>query len=563
MHEYGGGAYAVDGGRVFFVNDTDQCVYVLEGALPRRLTAPSATRYGDLLADAVHGRLICVCEDHGGAPPRNYLAAISLADGTVAPLAEGRDFFSSPALSQDGKRFAWLSWNLPHMPWDSCELWQAELDATGWPRSPRLIAGGADESVFQPRFAPDGALHFVSDKSGYWNLYRHADDASHALAPDAADYGYAQWNLGISSYGFLSGDAIAAVRVHRGAVEVVRIDAAGGARTALTGPYTHIEHLDASEGRLVLAGSAPDRLLEIAEHGAKGWRTLRQLEGMGSDAGLISIAQSIAYTTSDGEEAHGWYYPPQHPELKVPDGEQPPLLVKCHGGPTSMEGNGLEPRLQFWTSRGYAVLVVNFRGSTGYGRAYRQSLKGHWGVKDVWDCVNGARHLIARGLADPNRCLISGASAGGFTTLSALIHHPIFRTGTVYYGLSELETAMRGTHKFEAGYGDWLLGPWPGAREVYRERSPLYAAERIRAPLLFFQGLKDAVVPPEQTAKMVEVLRKSGVAVASLSFPEEGHGFRRAETLQRCLEAELAFHARILSFTPADGLPSLDIENLD
>jgi len=562
VHEYGGGAYTVDAGRVFFVNDADQRIHVMDGAAPRPLTAAGARRFGDLVLDPGRTRLICVCEDHGTAPPRNFLAAVALSDGAVTPLAEGHDFVSSPALSPDGKHLAWLTWDLPHTPWESSELWLAELGREGRPREPRRIAGGPGESVFQPRFAPDGVLHFVSDRSGYWNLYRHVDGVSRALTPDAADYGYAQWNLGMSSYGFLSAKSIAAMRLRQGSAELALIDTVTGKRDTLAGPYTQIEHLDAADGRLVLAGSAPDRLSEIAEHGAGGWRTLRRLDGPGLDAGFISVAQAITYPTSDGEEAHGWYYPPQHPDRHVTAGEAPPLLVKCHGGPTAMDGNGLEPRIQFWTSRGYAVLQVNYRGSTGYGRAYRESLKGQWGVKDVWDCVNGARHLATRGLADAKRCLISGASAGGFTALAALVHHEVFRAGTVYYGLSELASAMQDTHKFEAGYGDWLLGTWPEAQEIYRERSPLYGAERIRAPVLFFQGLKDTVVPPEQTAQMVGALRKNRVPVASLSFPEEGHGFRRAETLQRCIEAELAFHARILGFMPADGLAPLKIENL-
>jgi dipeptidyl aminopeptidase/acylaminoacyl peptidase len=374
VHEYGGGAYAVDAGRVFFVNDADQRIHVMDGSTPRPLIAAGARRFGDLVPDPLRPRLICVCEDHGSAPPRNFLAAVSLADGAVTPLAEGRDFVSSPALSPDGAHLAWLTWDLPHTPWESTELWLAALGRDGRPREPRRIAGGAGESVFQPRFAPDGVLHFVSDKSGYWNLYKHVGGANRALAPDAADYGYAQWNLGMSSYGFLSATSIAAMCLRQGSAEVVLVDTATGKRETLAGPYTQIEHLGAAEGRLVLAGSAPDRMSEIAEHDAAGWRTLRRLDGSGLDTGFISVAQPITYPTSDGEEAHGWYYSPQHPEMRVADGEAPPLLVKCHGGPTAMDGDGLEPRIQFWTSRGYAVLAVNYRGSTGYGRAYRESL---------------------------------------------------------------------------------------------------------------------------------------------------------------------------------------------
>jgi dipeptidyl aminopeptidase/acylaminoacyl peptidase len=331
-----------------------------------------------------------------------------------------------------------------------------------------------------------------------------------------------------------------------------------GKHTPLSESLTHIEHLDAELGRVVLTGGAPDSAVGIWE-GAPG--RLRRLgaPGLGLEPELLSTAEALSFPTSGGETAYAWYYPPRNPGFETLAGTAPPVIVRCHGGPTAMNGNALEPRVQFWTSRGFAYLDLNYRGSTGFGRAYRRSLAGGWGVKDAEDCVHALAYLAERGLADPKRAAVSGSSAGGYTALAALTFHDAFRAGAVQYGIGELESAMRDTHKFEARYGDTLLGPWPGAQDTYRTRSPLYAAERIRAPVIFFQGLKDKVVRPDQTARMVEALKKNRVMTACLTFPEEGHGFRRAETLRRVLEAELAFYARVFGFTPADALPSLEL----
>jgi dipeptidyl aminopeptidase/acylaminoacyl peptidase len=562
VHEYGGGAYSVWDGRAFFVNDADQCLYSLDDSKPRRITAPGTRRYADPLLDVARARLLCVCEDHTAEPPQNFLAAVDLAEGALTPVVQGRDFYSSPALSPDGCWLAWLSWDHPQMPWDGCELWLAALDAAGTPREPRCIAGGPQESLFQPRFAPDGRLYCISDRSGWWNIYRCADGDLHAVAPDAADYAFPQWGFGMSAYAFESAQHILALRIADGLSSVVRIDAERGTRSLVTDRYSQIDALDAAEGVMALVGSAPDAPAAVVRSRGDALQVLQRSGEMMLDAAFISVAEPLSFATTEGETAHGWYYPPRHRDCRVPDGELPPLIVKCHGGPTAMNGDGLELKLQFWTSRGFAVVDVNYRGSSGYGRVYRESLKGQWGVRDVADCIHAARHLVARGLADPKRLIISGSSAGGFTVLSALAFHDVFQAGAVYYGLSELETAMTGTHKFEAHYGDSLLGPWPAARDIYQARSPLYAADRIRAAVIFFQGLKDTVVLPEQTERMRAALKDNGVPVACLTFPEEGHGFRRAATVTAALSAELAFYSRIFGLQPADALPALPIDNL-
>ena len=556
-HEYGGGAYAVSHAGVYFCNDADQCIYGLEGGKPQRLTAPSQRRYADLAVDAMRQRLIAVCEVMDDEP-RDLLVVVSLMDGTVTPLAEGSKFYSSPALAPDGSALAWLAWDDPQMPWDGCELWLAELGDDGLLHAPRSIAGSRQESVFQPRWSPQGVLHFVSDRTGYWNLYRYAGGDAHEVAADPADYGYAQWSFGMSAYGFLPDGGILAARTEAGRSRITLIETGTGRRMPLAARYTHIEHLDAADGTIAMVAGSPEAAPAVVAGGADAPVVL-------SDAGFdwapehLSRPDAVRFRTSEGEEAHAWYYPPVHAACVVPAGELPPLIVRCHGGPTSMNGAVLEARIQFWTSRGFAFADLNYRGSTGFGRAYRKSLDGNWGVKDVEDSVRLVAHLASLGLADSRRVAVSGSSAGGYTALAAVAFRQVFRACVVQYGISELETAMTDTHRFEARYGDTLLGPWPAARDVYLARSPLYAAEKIRAPVLFFQGLKDSVVLPDQTGRMLAALRANGVPAACLTFPEEGHGFRRADTLQAVLRAELGFYSQVFGFTPADAVPPLDL----
>lgn len=556
VHEYGGGAFTVSGDAVYFVNYDDQQIYrqfIASGKPPEVLTHAPGCRFADLVVDERRTRLICVCENHerAGQAPSNTLVSVSLRDGDVATLAEGRDFYSSPALSPDAEFLAWLCWNAPRMPWDGCELWLAELDWNGAPTRRQRIAGGAQESIFQPQFAPDGRLHFISDRSGYWNIYRHATESDTPVTQDAMDYGFAQWNFGMSSYAFLADGSLLAVRTHDGASELVTVCTPGHAELLDTG-MSQIEHLHAAGRQCAILAANPVQAASVL-FGTP--HNLKPIVAPGAEIpdGYISAAQFTRFATGGGETAYAWYYPPCNPGYTGHPGELPPLLVKCHGGPTAMNGNGLDARVQFWTSRGFALADVNYRGSSGFGRAYRESLRGQWGVKDAEDCAAAARHLVKQGLADPTRLAISGGSAGGFTVLCALAFRNCFQAGAVYYGLSELETAMRDTHKFEAHYGDTLLGPWPEARDLYRERSPLHAADRIRCPVIFFQGLKDKVVPPDQTERMVQALHANGVPVEYLSFPDEGHGFRRRDTLERTLAAELRFYGRVFGFTPAAG----------
>jgi dipeptidyl aminopeptidase/acylaminoacyl peptidase len=557
-HEYGGGAYGISPAGAFFCNQADQCLYKVQDGALQRITAPGARRYADLVPDLKRDRLICVCEDLEGEA-RDYLAAVSLKDGSITALAEGFDFCSSPALAPDGSALAWLSWAPPQMPWDGCELWLAEIGPDGTLHQARSIAGGTQESIFQPRWSPDGVLHFISDRSGYWNLYRHAGGDPHEVCADGADYGYAQWLFGMSSYGFLGDGDLLAVRVEAGRSQPVRIESGSGRRAPLTARYSHIEHLDAADGRAVMLAGAADAAMSIVAWDGKDFETLSE-PGFSWKPEHLSRAQALRFPSSDGEEAQLWYYPPAHAECAVPEGELPPLILRCHGGPTAMNGDALDPRVQFWTSRGFAFADLNYRGSTGFGRAYRRALDGAWGLKDVEDAVRAVAQLAALGLADGQRAAISGSSAGGFTALAAVAFRQVFRACSVQYGISELETAMTDTHRFEARYGDTLLGPWPQAKDLYRARSPLYAAAAIKVPVLFFQGLKDRVVLPDQTERMLRALRANRIPATCLSFAEEGHGFRRADTLRRVLATELAFYAQVFGLKPAEPLTPLDLE---
>lgn len=564
VHEYGGGAYAISRELVFFVNDGDQQIHrvPVAGGAVAQLSAAANCRFADLLPDARRQRLVCVCEDHTPAPaePLNTLVSVDTKNGSIRTLAKGKDFYSSPALHPDGGQLAWLEWNHPYMPWDACELWLAELDEAGAIQRPRHIAGGSDESVVQPQFAPDGCLHFISDRDGYWNIYKYATGEIHVVTRDPMDYGFAQWQFGMSTYGFMDDGRLVAARLHQGSSELVQISADGKPHK-LAGDFSQIDHLHVHAGQLVLLAGDPCHVPAVIRVEDNVTTVLNETENR-IPAEVLSIAEPFRFPTSEGETAHAWYYPPRNQRYGTVTGEKPPLLVKCHGGPTAMNGNGLEPRIQFWTSRGFALADVNYRGSSGFGRAYRRSLHGQWGIRDVEDCMHAARHLISNGQADAQRIIISGSSAGGFTVLCALAFHELFKAGAVYYGISELASAMTDTHKFEAHYGDSLLGPWPAARELYRARSPLYAADHINCPVIFFQGLKDRVVPPDQTQRMVQALRAKKLPVAYVTFPAEGHGFRSSESLQHALEAELAFYAQIFGFTPADTLPALSIENL-
>jgi dipeptidyl aminopeptidase/acylaminoacyl peptidase len=450
------------------------------------------------------------------------------------------------------------------MPWDGTELWTAPLLADGSLGERKLVAGGSEESIFQPEWSPDGVLHFVSDRTGYWNLYRFRKGMVEPLTDLEAEFGRPQWLFGMSTYGFDSPRRIVCIYCEAGVWRMAFLDPDSRRLTPIEQPYTDMRFLRAGPGKALVLGGSPrePETVALIDLATGTIEALRRSSDVAVDRGYLSPAERIEFPTARGLTAHALYYAPSNRDFTEPRDERPPLLVRCHGGPTSAAPSTLDLETQFWTSRGFAFVDVNHGGSTGFGRAYRVRLNGSWGIVDVEDCEAAARYLISRGLADPARVAIRGGSAGGYTTLRALEQSRVFRAGASYFGIGDLEIlAGDEGHKFEWRYAERLIGPYPSRADLYRERSPVYAADRIEAPVIFFQGKDDVVCPPEQTDMMVRALEKKGAPYAALSFEHEGHGFRRGETIRRALEAELYFYGRVFGFDPADTLEPIPIRN--
>ena len=564
VHEYGGGAWTVCDDVVYFSNFADGrlCRQSVAAAEVEPLTpAPPARergwRFADGVIDRARQRWIGVREEHGAGEPVNTIVAVDLRHPDAEPgrvLAGGHDFFASPRLSPDGGKLVWLTWDHPNMPWNGTTLWLGHFAADGTlARDPEPIAGGPAESIFQPEWSPDGAaIVFVSDRSGWWNPYRFeiATAKTTPLAPRAAEFGQPQWVFGMSTYAFAGPDRMVCAYYERGLGTLAVLDLETRTLQPLDLPFTEIGSVRADGDRVVFRAAAPTCPTSVVALDLRSGRhrIVKQATNLLDNpelriADYLTKVEPIEFSTTGGTTAFGLFYPPHNPDYAGPADERPPLLVKCHGGPTSAASSALALGTQYWTSRGIAVLDVNYGGSTGFGRTYRDRLHGNWGVVDVDDCINGAKYLIERGLIDPGRAVISGGSAGGYTTLAALVFHDFFKGGASYYGVSDIAALARDTHKFESRYLDWLIGPYPETEALYRERSPLFHADRLAKPVIFFQGDEDAIVPPNQTEAMVTALRRSGKPVGYFLFTGEQHGFRKGGNVQRCLDAELYFYA--------------------
>ena len=567
VHEYGGNPFAVADGVVVFSNDADQRLYrQTYGAQPQPITSAGPQRYADGMVDGKRGRLICVCEDHaGGGEPTNTIATLDLeGDDQAQVLVSGHDFYSSPCLDPDGHQLAWLAWNHPNMPWDGTELWVASLAEDGALSEAHRIAGSDIESVFQPQWSPDGALYFVSDRSGWWNLYRWRAGRIEPIVEMQAELGLPQWVFGMSTYAVVSPRRLVCSFNERGVWQLAIVDTATRGLARVDTPYSDISGLRAAGRQVVFTAGAAGEAASIVtfDPDSQQMQILRRSSNVDIDPGYISRPEQIAFPTIGGKTAYGIHYAPHNRDYAAPAGTQPPLIVECHGGPTAAASTTLNLKRQYWTSRGFAVVSVNYAGSTGYGRAYRERLNGQWGIADVEDCIAAARYLIDQGKVDEARVAISGGSAGGYTVLCALTFHDLFKAGASYYGISDLEALARDTHKFESRYLDRLVGPYPEQRQLYRARSPIHFAERLSCPVIFFQGLEDRVVPPNQTERMVEALRSRAIPVAYLAFEGEQHGFRQAANIKAALDAELYFYSQVFGFELAEPLPSIAIENL-
>lgn len=568
VHEYGGGDYVVHAGTIYFSNFADQRLYrVTPGKQPEAVTPAGKLRYADAIIDAARKRLICVCEDHS-QPEReavNTLASVSLTTGQVQTLVAGNDFYSAPRLSPDGSHLCWLTWNHPNMPWDGCELWQGEIDAAGTVVNAQCVAGGLSESIFQPQWSPDGVLYFMSDRTGWWNIYRHRDHAIEAVHPQDAEFGTPHWSFGISTYAFVSPQRIVCWYTKNGIGHLSYLDTALRMFKPITMPYTTISGVRAAAGRVLFYGASPTEATALFQLDVATGEltTLRRSHKHSVDAAYLSIPQAIEFPTEHECTAHAFYYAPHNPAYVAPDGTLPPLIVVSHGGPTGAVSSALDLGMQYWTSRGFAVLTVNYGGSAGYGREYRERLNGQWGVVDVDDCVNGAKYLVERGLADGQRMAIRGGSAGGYTTLCAVAFRNAFQAGASHFGVSDLDIFVKETHKFESRYLYSLIGPYPERRDLYLQRSAIRYIDQISCPVIFFQGLEDKVVPFNQAELMFNELKKKKMPVAYVAYEGEQHGFRRGENIKRTLEIELYFYSRVFGFELADAVEPVRIENME
>jgi dipeptidyl aminopeptidase/acylaminoacyl peptidase len=567
VHEYGGGHFAVGGGTVWFTNFADQRLYRQDrDGAPQPITPAGDVRHADMVVDDRRGRLGAVREDHSTGAGEAVNSIVSLdwnGEGDAITIAAGNDFYSSPKLSPDGGRIAWTTWNHPNMPWDGTELWVGELDRGGHVTSSRKVAGGESESILQPEWSPSGELYFISDRSDWWNLYRAWGDGDEPVCSRAAEFGGPQWYFGMRFYAFAGPDEIACLYSEHGGTRLGRIDLNAGTMQPVDLIYSGLNCLQTNgrKAALFAASSALAERVLTVDLGTGAQEVVRVSNPMHVDPDYLSLPKSVEFAIDGGLTAHALYYPPKNQVYEGLPEEKPPLVVHCHGGPTGSAGPAYPFEYQYWTSRGFAVVDVDYGGSAGYGRAYRTRLNGNWGVVDVDDCINAARFLVDQGLADGNRVWITGGSAGGYTALLSLTKRDFYNAGASHFGIGDLELFVKETHKFESHYMETLLGPYPARADVYRDRSAVHFADNLKCPVILFQGLEDKIVPPSQAEEFVAVCKKKGLPYAYIAFEGEQHGFRQEKNIRRSIEGELYFVSRIFGFEIADSVEPVQIEN--
>ncbi len=571
VHEYGGASYCVSEGVVYFSLFDDQRIYRLntrdENPLPEAITAEGPWRYADFFVDVKRQQLLCVREVHADelAEPRNEIVAIPLGQpgGDCQVLVTGNDFYSNPCISPDGNTLSWLSWNHPNMPWDETECRVASIDSSNTLGESKLVAGGNQESVFQPQWSPQGELYFVSDRNNWWNIYRVRNGATEQVSSLAAEFATPQWVFGMSTYGFLSNDSLLCCYTQEGDWQLASINLESLTLSEVNNDYAEISSIACNNGAAVFLGAASERFEELTLLKQNNLEILRRAGEQAPPQEYLSSPQAFTFPVTAEEVAHGFYYAPKNKDFSGPADTAPPLIVLCHGGPTGATSKALNLKIQFWTSRGFAIFDVNYRGSTGYGRQYRDRLKDNWGICDVEDVCAGAEWLAEKGLANPQQMLIKGGSAGGYTVLAALTFRDTFSAGASHYGIGNLETLALETHKFEARYMDRLVGEYPAQKEIYLARSPINTVEQLNCPVIFFQGLDDKMVPPNQAETMVAALDVKGIPCAYVPFEGEGHGFRQGPNIKRALEGELYFYAQLFGFEIDSQIETVDIKNLE
>lgn len=568
IHEYGGGAFIVDSKTVYFSNYADGRIYKqVSGQQPQPLSAESKQRYADMILDSQRNRLICICEDHApeDSEAKTSVVGIDLNTGKINHLIEGNDFYSSPRLSPDGQQLAWLCWDHPDMPWDSTYLWLGTINEAGSILKAECVAGSKAESICEPKWSVDGQLYFSSDRNNWWNIYRcNLDGTVEILHEMAAEFAYPHWVFGLSTYAFVDADRLVCAYSANGSWHLGSINIQTKQFQPIETNYTNISDVQATaSGEAVFLGGSPTEATAVVKLNLDTGeqQILKRTGDLKIDPGYLSVPEAIAFPTENSLTAYAWYYPPKNKDYITPYAELPPLIVKSHGGPTAAASTELNLRIQYWTSRGFGYLDVNYGGSIGYGREYRQRLDGNWGIVDLDDCVNGAKYLVNQGRVDENRLIITGSSAGGYTTLAALTFRDTFKAGASYYGVSDLEVLAKDTHKFESRYLDRLIGKYPEEQAIYRERSPIYFTENLDCPVIFFQGLEDKVVPPNQAEMMFEAIKEKGLPVAYVAFEGESHGFRISQNIKKALDSELYFYARVFGFELGDAVEPVEIIN--
>lgn len=565
VHEYGGGDYTVSRGIVYFSNFTDQQLYKVENNAITKLTNQNHFLYADAVVDEQNNQLICIREDRTTSAIQaiNTVVAIDLTDGKETILVEGNDFYSSPRISPDGKSLCYLTWNHPDMPWDGTELWTCDLLKKKIDNR-TLVAGSRTESIVQPEWSPDNVLYYLSDKTNWWNLYRHNGKKEEPIVVIDAELGTPQWIFGISRFGFSRNYGCVFFYKHKGALHFCTVDCGTKKIIEHPVPFTSIGELHVTDADCYLHVGYRHKSSEIVHYNLKSrtTETIKASSTIQMDQTYLSPVEEIAYPTTGGQIAYAYYYPPKNEDYIAPENEKPPLFVHVHGGPTAATGDALDLSLQYYTSRGFAVVDVNYRGSTGYGRRYREALKGMWGVVDIDDCVAAVAYVIRDKGVDPERVAISGGSAGGYTVLGAITFRNIFTAGASYFGISDLELLAKEIHKFESRYLESLVAPYPQEKKVYEQRSPIHYTDWISKPVIFLQGLEDLIVPPNQAERMVDALRSKGIPVAYIAFEGEQHGFRQGKNIKKALESEYYFYSKLFSFSPADHLEEITIENL-
>lgn len=547
-HEYGGAPYLATASAIFYVLDSDQRIYRYDLATQetRAITPAGAYRYADFCYDHTRGHLLAVREDctQDAHQPTSAIIALNITNDELDILAQGADFYSNPRLSPDAKQLCFLRWNHPNMPWDGTECVLAQLNLPGDIINSTVIAGDATESIFQPQWSPRGELFFVSDRNNWWNIYRWTGVEAEAVCVLNAEFATPQWVFGMSCYGFLSSNEIFCCFSQQGMWQLGVINSEAKLLTKIETDFRDIAAIHCSAGMGYCVAASATKATQLWQY-ANNTLTALSDNAQAVPADFIAVAQPIEFPTRDGESARGFFYAPKNPDVNPSPAQLPPLLVMCHGGPTGATESSLNLKIQFWTSRGFAVLDVNYRGSTGYGREYRDRLKHNWGITDVIDVCSGVDYLTAQQLIDNNKVAIRGSSAGGYTVLAALTFSDVFKAGASLYGIGDLEALARDTHKFEAHYLDSLVGEYPAQKFVYQQRSPIHHIEQLNCPVIFLQGLQDKVVPPAQAEAMVAALQKKGIMTTYVTFAEEAHGFRQAHNIQRALNEELAFYLTI------------------